>query len=222
MGTIMGAMMISKKFIRFVVAVAIIWLQAAPIYAENAEELLNQFQAVLTNPEQTQLLTEQGEERAQFCFNCHGIDGNSVREYVPNLAGQNPLYLFNQFEKFANGQRENYVMSKLAVLLTSEERLAIAVYFSGKDVVLRETRPLPNDAGKRIYQSLCFSCHGNEGHGGLAFPRIAGQPYEFIETTLLSFKRGDPKRAGSPMIGVIQNLSEGDLQAVATWVANMP
>ena len=189
---------------------------------EHAARLLQQFENIVADPEARQKANAQGQERAQFCFRCHGKDGNSVRDYVPNLASQNPAYLFTQFEKFASGARKNYVMSKLAEILSAEERVAVAVYFSDKPVKPRENRPEPDMKGQQVYQSLCFACHGDKGHGSHTYPRIAGQPYEFLEKTLLKFKQGDESRKNSPMTAVVGNMSDEDLKAVARWVANMP
>ncbi len=189
---------------------------------EQAARLLQQFEHIVADPEAREKANAQGQERAQFCFRCHGKDGNSVRDYVPNLASQNPAYLFTQFEKFASGARKNYVMSKLAEILSAEERVAVAVYFSDKPVKPRENRPEPDMKGQQVYQSLCFACHGDKGHGSHTYPRIAGQPYEFLEKTLLKFKQGDESRKNSPMTAVVGNMSDEDLKAVARWVANMP
>jgi cytochrome c553 len=189
---------------------------------EQASRLLQQFENIVADPEARQKVNAQGRERAQLCFRCHGKDGNSVRDYVPNLASQNPAYLFTQFEKFASGARKNYVMSKLAEILSAEERVAVAVYFSDKPVKPRENRPEPDMKGQQVYQSLCFACHGDKGHGSHTYPRIAGQPYEFLEKTLLKFKQGDESRKNSPMTAVVGNMSDEDLKAVARWVANMP
>ena len=189
---------------------------------EHTTELLQQFDNIVADPDARQRANAQGEERAQFCFRCHGKNGNSVRDYVPNLASQNPAYLFTQFEKFASGTRKNYVMSKLAEILSAEERVAVAVYFSDKPVIPRDNRPEPDMKGQQVYQSLCFACHGDKGHGSHTYPRIAGQPYEFLEKTLLKFKQGDESRKNSPMTAVVGNLSDEDLRAVARWVANMP
>ena len=189
---------------------------------EAVQSLLNQYLLLKSDPEKAQQMREQGQERAQFCFRCHGEDGNSLRNYVPNLASQNPAYLFTQFEKFASGERENFVMSKLAPMLTADERMAVAMYFSDLPVKARADQPTAEVTGMKIYTSLCFACHGNEGHGDQQYPRIAGQPYEFLENTLINFRNGTSTRKNSPMTTVISNLSDDELRAVASWVANMP
>src|SRR5690606_19383205 len=72
------------------------------------------------------------------------------------------------------------------------------------------------------YDSLCFACHGVSGHGSKQYPRIAGQPYEFLETTLMKFLNNDPTRQNSPMMSVIRNLNAQQIKEVAAHVANMP
>jgi len=195
---------------------------AAESAADSPDVLLDRFQTLQADPHQASLMTEKGRERAQFCFRCHGEDGNSRRDYVPNLASQNPAYLFNQFEKFASGERENFVMSRLAPSLSADERIAVAMYFSALPVTVRTEQPAAELRGMHIYQALCFACHGDRGHGDQQYPRIAGQPFSFLHTTLMNFKAGKSSRRNSPMTAIVQNLSDEDLKAVATWVANMP
>lgn len=189
--------------------------------AETAENMLVEMTMIQNNTALMQAAVEDGRERGQLCFRCHGEDGNSKRDYIPNLASQNALYLFTQFEHFADGTRKDYVMSKLAGHLSKDDRIAIAVYFSQSEV---HKRPQPVDAnvkGEQLYRSMCFACHGNEGHGNQQYPRIAGQPYEYLESTLLKFLHKDPERKNSPMSAVIQNLNEKQLKEVAAYVAHM-
>ena len=197
-------------------------LYSSTPWAESPDDVLARYQALKQVPEKAAEMRAQGKERGQFCFRCHGEDGNSRRDYVPNLASQNAAYLFTQFEKFASGERENFVMSRLAPSLSADERIAIAMYFSELPVKPREEQPTAQVRGMQIYTSLCFACHGDAGHGNQQTPRIAGQPYTFLRTTLLKFHDGSRSRRNSPMTAVVQNLSEDDLEAVATWVANMP
>ena len=190
--------------------------------ATEVNQLVLEMTAIQNSPEQLNQALEHGKERAQLCFHCHGKDGNSKRDYIPNLAQQNATYLFLQFEHFANGSRKDYVMSKLAEHLTDNDRIAIALYFANTQVKLRE-QPMPSSAeGKITYDSLCFVCHGESGHGSEQYPRIAGQPYPYLEKTLLGFLHQDRDRLNSPMMAVVQSLDEDQLKAVAAYVAHMP
>ena len=47
---------------------------------EHTTELLQRFDNIVADPEARQKANAQGQERAQFCFRCHGKNGNSVRD----------------------------------------------------------------------------------------------------------------------------------------------
>lgn len=204
--------------------VLFVLMSLAPVVAaaESVDAMLQEMTIIENNTALLQTAIEDGKERAVLCVRCHGDDGNSKRDYIPNLASQNAAYLFTQFEHFANGVRKDYVMSKLATGLSTNDRIDIALFFSRLQV---KPRPQPVTAGKQgeaIYQSVCFVCHGQEGHGSEQYPRIAGQPYEYLKNTLMKFLNNDPARQNSPMMGVIRNMNEQQLDDVAAYVANMP
>src|SRR5690554_517085 len=131
------------------------------------------------------------------------------------------LFRSTQFEHFANGVRKDYVMSKLAGGLSAQDRVAVALYFSSQEVKPRANGVATSAEGARIYMNTCVACHGQEGHGNANYPRIAGQPYEFLEMTLLRFLNADEARKNSPMTPVVQHLSEKQLKEVAAYVSNM-
>lgn len=164
----------------------------------------------------------EGYERAVLCVHCHGEDGNSKRDRIPNLANQNSEYLFIQFEHFANGTRKDYVMSKLADGLSKDDRIAVALYFSEQEVKPRDQAVERTAKGEQLYKSNCVACHGREGLGDAQYPRIAGQPYEFLEMTLLRFLNDDEHRKNSPMTSVVQHLSPEQLKEIAAHVTYMP
>lgn len=206
-------------FLRAMIAVTS--LLAVCVQAESVENMLLEMTVIQNNTALYQTALADGKDRAQLCFRCHGEDGNSRRDYIPNLAGQNAAYLFAQFEHFADGSRKDYVMSKLAKHLSKEDRIAIALYFSQTSVSLRE-QPVESSAkGEELYSNMCFACHGNEGYGNQQYPRIAGQPYKYLESTLMKFLHRDPQRQNSPMSAVIRNLKEQELKDVAAYVAHM-
>lgn len=204
-----------------VLAICLMAIASSVSEAQPVGALLERMAAIESSPAETEHALAQGRERGIFCFNCHGKDGNSTRTHIPNLAGQNAAYLFVQFEKFADGSRSDYVMSKLAKQLSDDERIAIALYFSKTHVKPRQQPVPPAEGGKVLYDRVCFACHGMAAHGNREYPRIAGQPYEYLEATLLKFKHKDPERKESPMVGVVQNLTEQQLKEVASYVAHM-
>jgi len=190
--------------------------------ADSVESMLQELSIIEKNDALYKAALADGKERAVLCVRCHGDNGNSKRDYIPNLASQNATYLFTQFEHFANGVRKDYVMSKLATGLDKNDRIAIALYFAQMDVVPREQPVEAAAAGEALYKSVCFVCHGQEGHGSQQYPRIAGQPYEYLKDTLMKFLNNDPLRQNSPMMGVIKNMNEKQLEDVASYVAHMP
>lgn len=231
---ILGPVRAGVSFLLFISAVFPVVLPAAVQAADSSatqvsvtspQGLMARYSELTAKADSADRLYRQGEERARFCFNCHGTDGNSTRDHIPNLAAQNPVYLFTQFAYFASGRRSNYVMSKLAPELSGDEQIAIALYFSEQSVKPRaegqDLGVVPQPRGRQLYESMCFACHGDDGHGNEQIPRIAGQPYTFLLNTLQSFHRNDESRRDSPMVSVIRNLQEDDLSAVASWVARM-
>src|SRR5690554_1444684 len=182
----------------------VVGLAASPMAsASSADDAMSQLNAIMADDAKRQASYEAGHERIRFCGYCHGEDGNSKRDYIPNLAAQHPLYLFNQFEKFRDGTREDYVMSKLAQTLSLEERINIAVYYSQQTAKLRiEDNPAKAAAGEKLFAERCAGCHGENAQGFRDMPRLAGQPAEYIGIALRRFREVDPTKHSTPMIGV--------------------
>lgn len=184
---------------------------------------MERFNYLMGDAERREQAYAAGQERILFCGYCHGENGNSKRPHIPNLASQNPIYLFHSFEKFANGERIDYVMSKLAKSLTLEDRVNIAVYFSQQKV--EPAAVTPNVAlvqqGESLFQRTCTACHGSHAEGKETMPRLAGQPDEYIRKALNRFRTNDPSRAGSVMVGVASRLSEAEIEALAAYLTQL-
>lgn len=191
----------------------------APLASAN-EAALARFQLMMNDPVLRQQAYDSGLERVRFCGYCHGEDGNSKRDYIPNLAGQNPIYLFHAFDGFATGERTDFVMSKLAKQLSVDEQVDIAVYFSQQKVKpsAKSVDPQLRQQGERIFQGTCFACHGTRAEGKEDAPRLAGQPGEYVRRALTSFHDGDLRRASSVMMPIAQQLTATDIEAVAAYL----
>ncbi|WP_026146544.1 c-type cytochrome [Zestomonas thermotolerans] len=189
------------------------------------DDPMARFDAIMGNPEQRAQAYAAGQERITLCGYCHGEDGNSKRDYIPNLAGQNPRYLFSAFEQYVDGHRTHFVMNQAAKMLSLEERVNIAVYFSQQTVKARQSsagEPSLQDAGQAVFQDkACYGCHGDKGQGQENAPRLAGQPAEYLRVTLNKYREGDPSRTGSIMQTVAPQLSEREIDAVAAYLQQL-
>jgi cytochrome c553 len=192
-------------------------------FVHASEEAMERFRYLMDDTARREQAYAAGQERMLFCGYCHGENGNSKRPHIPNLASQNPVYLFHSFEKFANGERIDFVMSKLAKNLTLEDRVNIAVYFSQQKVV---PSAVTGDAaqiqrGAALFQRTCTGCHGAHAQGRETIPRLAGQPAEYLSKALNRFRTHDPSRADSVMIGIADRLSEADIEVLAAYLTQL-
>lgn len=191
--------------------------------AQADEQAMQRFNQLNTDPALRQQAYEAGRERIRFCGNCHGENGNSKRPHIPNLAEQNPVYLFTAFEKFASGERKDYVMSQLAPNMSLEDRVNVAIYF-GKQKLLAHVGPV--DAALRLegeatFKTLCTGCHGVDAEGRDNTPRLAGQPAEYLRKALTRFRDKDPSRAGSVMMTIAADFSDAQINALAIYLQQL-
>jgi len=74
---------------------------------------------------------EAGKARVQsVCAACHGANGVSVSDSIPNLAGQKAVYLELQLRALKDGSRKNPLMSAMASQLSNDDIANVAAYFS--------------------------------------------------------------------------------------------
>lgn len=128
-------------------------LVTTAVQAQPIGELLEKLKRIESDPAKLEIAVRKGKDRALLCAYCHGNDGNSVKDHIPNLAGQNAKYLLTQFDLFATGKRQDFVMSDLAKNLSDEERVNIILYFA-RNPVKRVTAPDSSAyrKGEEIYQ----------------------------------------------------------------------
>ena len=191
--------------------------------AHANEEAMQRFTQLNADPALRQQAFAAGQERIRFCGNCHGENGNSKRGHIPNLAQQNPVYLFNAFEKCANGQRKDFVMSKLAPTLSMEDRVNIAIYF-GQQKVLSHDEPVDEaqrQQGEATFKTVCTACHGANAEGREDTPRLAGQSSEYVRKALTRFRDKDPSRAGSVMMSIAAGFSDAQISSLAAYLQSL-
>ena len=162
---------------------------------------------------------EKGKVLAYTCHGCHGVPDykNAYPVYrVPKLGGQNEAYLVSALNAYANGDRPHPTMHAQAATLSPEERADIAAFlhaqggFENKDVV---GTPPPAT-------QTCVACHGADGAKTVApdYPKLAGQPSDYIVHALKDYKSG--KRKNPIMAGIISGVDEKDFEAIAEYFSN--
>lgn len=77
----------------------------------------------------------------ELCVGCHGADGLSMAEDVPNLAGEATMYIDTQLKAFQRGKRVHEVMSDIAAGLSDAEIRAAAEWYSDVQLTIA-----PSDA----------------------------------------------------------------------------
>ncbi len=86
------------------------------------------------------------------CAACHGTNGVSVAEHIPNLAGQKRAYLSAQLAALKDGSRTSEVMNPIAAQLSEADISGAAAYFSAQESVGDKINSafLPNFAKTRV------------------------------------------------------------------------
>lgn len=214
---------------RFLVIVTVFFFSNLAVQAKDADikDMMSTIEQKMSTTKSKQQAIRMGKERAVLCMQCHGEDGNSTKLDVPNLASQNPVYLLNQIEKFADGRRKNYVMNALSKNFSRDDKENLAVFYASMKAKASITNIQLANKGQAIYINQCGSCHGKQGAGKSDYARLAGQKTHYVEMTLRNFRDGlksSSKRANrknSIMELIAKELSDDDVEALAAYVAQL-
>jgi cytochrome c553 len=170
-----------------------------------------------------------------YCEVCHGVAAQGFHGYypIPRLAGQQTEYLENQLHAFTERRRTNNIMFNVGHVLSPAMVAALAADFH--DLNPKPLGGAPKNlvaAGKKIFEEgiasssvpPCGSCHGPEAKGNGAFPRLAGQLFDYVSSKLTNWdkERGqDPKNpdASAIMEPIAHGLTEAQIKAVAAYVS---
>ena len=180
------------------------------------------------------------------CTSCHGQDGMGEDSMgTPRLAGQGMVFLVKQLEDFATDKRMDttmFIMNTNAKGLSAEDRRDVSAYSNSlsNELVssdMAAVKELGNPVGIRhlgkglvMYGAAdrgipsCYSCHGFNGRGAAPiYPMIGGQKYVYLVSQLKKWRDGT--RTNDPMgqmRAVAKNLSDEDIQNVATYLTSAP
>src|SRR5215831_1871146 len=175
--------------------------------------------------------------KTDYCKTCHGLEGQGFRGSfpMPRLAGQQPEYIANQLQAFIERRRTNPVMFNVAHVLDPAMVKTLSEYF--KDLNPKPLGGAPKELvpdGKKIYEEgissanipPCASCHGPDGKGADAFPRLAGQLHDYIFRKLTNWEQERGQNKEKPdnsaiMQPIAHDLTPEQIKAVAAYVSTL-
>ena len=174
-----------------------------------------------------------GQAKAQVCFSCHGVNGNSVNPIWPKLAGQNEGYLAKQLADFKAGdQRNDPLMMGQVMSLSPQDMADLAAFFA-------KQKPVPGSAdeaklakGEQLYRggnkatgvSACMACHGPTGAGNPAakYPLLSGQHAAYTVKALKDFRSGTRKNdPGKMMQNIVARMTDAEIEAVSSYMQGL-
>ena len=172
---------------------------------------------------------EAGQQKSAVCVACHGPDGNSANPEWPSLAGQHAGFLVEQLKAFKEGERQNALMSPMAIGLSEQDMQDLAAYYEAQQPAAREADPQYVEAGRQLYMggdtsrgiTACATCHGPTGQGNpmARYPVIAGQHATYTALSLRNYASGE--RPNQIMQDIAGRLSDEDIQALSNFLQGL-
>lgn len=181
---------------------------------------------------------ETGKTKAIVCSACHGVDGNSMIDMYPKLAGQQATYLEKQIHDFRSaaqtgGKEGRYdpIMGGMAMMLSEQDIKDVAAFYASQTQTQAEVTDIPT-LGEQLYKSgdvargitACIACHGPAGNGSelAGFPTVGGQYANYIKIQLNKFH---DKTRKNDLNGMMQNvaskLSTEDIEALSKYISSL-
>lgn len=174
-----------------------------------------------------------GQAKAQVCFSCHGVNGNSVNPIWPNLAGQNEGYIAKQLADFKAGdQRNDPLMMGQVMSLSPQDMADMAAFFakqkpsagSADEAMLAKGEQIYRGGNKATGVSACMACHGPTGAGNPAakYPLLSGQHAAYTVKTLKDFRSGSRKNdPGKMMQNIAARMTDAEIEAVSSYMQGL-
>jgi cytochrome c553 len=158
------------------------------------------------------------------CGGCHGANGISTREGIPNLAGQRPAYLYLELKAYQAGRRDVGQMTNAVKFLSDDALVKVAAFYASLDPAqpaAAGAAPAPASdpvqAGKTAAAD-CAGCHGETGTSAMAgTPSLSGLSPQYLVTAMKAYRADD--RKDETMKALVAALSDADMNKIAAFYA---
>jgi cytochrome c553 len=166
--------------------------------------------------------------------NCTWCHGGSAQGYspAPRLAGQRAPYIFQQLASFAYHTRDapfsRQYMWGAAGNLSPTAAHALAVYFANlPPQAANDGNRALAPFGEVLYQRgmpeenivACVACHGPNGEGVGAIPRLGGLDYSYLKRRLEQWAEGYQGALDHPMPHIATQLSRNQIEELASYLS---
>ena len=175
-----------------------------------------------------------GKTLATTCGACHGQDGVSVMPGSPNLAGQNERYLATQLQSIKSGARNVPLMAGQLNQMSESDIENLAAYYASMPGTVGQATGDQVTQGEQIYRAglaskgvaACTACHSPTGAGNslAGFPHLGGQRPDYVVVQLTAYREGTrvtDESYGAMMRGVAGGLTDGEIQALASYIQGL-
>ena len=159
----------------------------------------------------------------KMCASCHGADGISASEGVPNLASQRPGYLYLELKAYQSGARGASAMADSVKFLNDDAIVKLAAYYASLDPAqptapgARKANLDPVQAGKAA-TGMCAGCHGETGVSKTpGSPNLAGLDPKYLVLAMKAYQGG--QRKNELMKSLLAAASEADINDIALFYA---
>lgn len=194
--------------------------------------------AAISSPAQAEGNVEAGKSKSLVCAACHNVDGNSMIDMYPKIAGQHATYIEKQLHDFRSAMktggtegRMDPIMGGMTIALTDQDILDLAAFFSSQKLNVTPVENVP-ELGEKLYKggdmsrgiTSCMACHGPDGKGSelAGFPNLGGQHANYIKIQLTKFRDANRHNDLNGMMqDVAKKLNDADIQALSTYISSL-
>jgi len=167
---------------------------------------------------ESQDIHEKGKAAAKACASCHGVDGNSVTQGIPSLAGQQPGYFITAVKSYLGGKRKIASKEKEVMVsaLNQVDLEAMALFYASQKPAQRMAPAVGNVAAGEPLSAECGSCHGANGiSSDVKIPTLAGQDAHYLVDAIKAYQ--DETRQQEDMHQTLAKSSVTDIQHIAAF-----
>jgi cytochrome c553 len=164
------------------------------------------------------------------CGGCHSLDGVSIDQNLPHLAGQHVIYLYNELNAYKKGIRQDESMAKAVEFLSDDAFRKVSIYYSSlvppgpapraADSDDEQTEPNANDPVQlgKAAAAACAGCHGADGNSLIpGMPNLTAQAPEYFIASIKAYQSGG--RPGNMMTGLVVSIDDETIQNMALYYA---